>query len=386
MAPFRTLVIAVCSLLAASVGLLASRPATPAKAGAAADAACLECHDGADAVLTGHMATRAREAAFARRAFGADGDRFFAESCGGCHVASCSDCHGCTPHGSGRPGNEACLRCHRGYSAGWEYEGRAPREEHARYRRGAVSQGEPFLTMTPDVHHERGLSCADCHTMRSFREGRRAAKACRDCHDPDLATSPGHDPDGPMARVACASCHAAWEAQEYGTFLVRAPSAEQREAFAALPSLGPWKKSAALKRQDAPPLGLDEDGSVSPIRPHFVLFATDVARGRENRLLTAEWRPSAPHTIRRGTVGCEGCHGSRKRFLLEEASGRLYDLERDGLPLRSWWDREGQRMARGAFLPRDRFGNMSRRSPEYARLLVKRWQTFLEPDDPPSGR
>lgn len=383
---FKTFFIAACSLLAGSAGFLALRPAAPARAEASEDAACLTCHEGADAVLKGPMATRAREAAFARRAFGADGDRFFAESCGGCHVTSCSDCHGFGPHLSGRPTNEVCLRCHKGYSAGWEYEGRAPREEHARYRRGAVSQGEPYLTMASDIHHERGLACADCHTMSSMRAGKRAAKGCRDCHAPDVATSPGHDAAGPMAKVACASCHSAWEAQEYGTFLVRPVTAEQKEAFALLPSLGPWKKSTALKRQGAPPLGLDEDGAVTPIRPHFILFATDVAKGWENRLLAAEWRPAAPHTIRRGTAGCDGCHGNARRFLLEEAPERLYDLERDGLPLRSWWDRAGQRMARGSFLPPDRFQRMSRRSPEYARLLVERWQTFLEPDAPRSGR
>jgi hypothetical protein len=331
------------------------------------------------------MATRAREAAFARRAFGADGDRFFAESCGGCHVTSCSDCHGFGPHLNGRPTDETCLRCHKGYSAGWEYEGRAPREDHARYRRGVVSQGEPFLHMLPDVHHERGMACADCHTMKSLQEGKRAAKACRDCHTPDAATSPGHDPAGPMAKVACASCHAAWEAQEYGTFLVRVATAAQKEAFAPLPSLGPWKKSASLKRQDAPPLGVDEGGVVTPIRPHFFLFATDVARGWEDRLLAAEWRPAAPHTIRRGTVGCDGCHGNG-RFLLEEDGERLYDLGRDGLPLLSWWNRDGQRVVGGEFLPRDRFERMSRKSPEYARLVVKRWQTFLEHGAPRSGR
>jgi hypothetical protein len=332
------------------------------------------------------MGTREKELAFARRAFGTGGDRFFAESCGGCHVSSCSDCHGSGLHATARPANEACLRCHKGYSAGWEYEGRAPREDHTRYRRGAVSQGEPFLRMVRDVHCEHGLACADCHTMRSFREGKGVAKGCRNCHVPDVATSPGHSESGPMAKVTCAACHAAWEAQEYGTFFVRASSPAQKEAFAPLPSLGPWKKSAALKRQDAPPLGLDEEGSVTPIRPHFVLFATDVAKGWENRLLAAEWRPAAPHTIRRGTVGCDGCHANRRRFLLEEAPERLYDVGRDGLPLRSWWDRAGQRMVRGAFVPPDRFERMSRRSPEYARLLVKRWQTFLEPGAPRSRR
>ena len=383
---FKTLFTAACLLLLGSAGRFGLRPVVPANAGAAAEVRCVACHAGAGGVLKGPMATRSREAAFARRALGSESERFFAESCGGCHVTSCADCHGLGPNRQAKPANEACLRCHRGYSAGWEFEGRAPREEHARYRRGAVSQGEPFLLMLPDVHHERGMVCADCHTMKSLQEGKRSAKGCRDCHAPGVDTSPAHDAAGPMGKVACAACHAGWEAQEYGTFLVKAETAAEKEAFAPLPSLGTWKKSAHLKRQDSPPLGVDAGGLVAPIRPQFILFATDPRRGWENRLLAAEWRPAAPHTIRRGTVGCDGCHGNRRRFLLEKDEERLYPLEKDGLSLRSYWNRTGQRMNTGAFLATERFERMNAKSAEYCRLLVKRWQTFLAPAAPRSKR
>jgi serine protein kinase len=49
--------------------------------------------------------------------------------------------------------------------------------------------------------------------------------------------------------------------------LVKAVTDEQEEAFDMLPWVGPWQKSAALRRQDAPPLGLNARGLVSPIRP-----------------------------------------------------------------------------------------------------------------------
>ena len=74
------------------------------------------------------------------------------------------------------PGDDACLRCHGGYFVGWDYHGRAPREDHERYQRGAEANGEPFLKMLPDIHHELGLTCADCHTMRSLQERRRGYK------------------------------------------------------------------------------------------------------------------------------------------------------------------------------------------------------------------
>ena len=376
--------IVACSLLSAS--LAAAAPSAPAPAVGPAAEACLRCHAPARGILSGPMATRAGERAFARRAFGAEGERFFAESCSGCHVSGCSDCHGDEPHLAGRPRDEACLRCHRGYAVGWEYAGRAPREDHARYRRGATAQGEPFLKMLPDVHFERGMSCADCHTMESLQQGRRVAKGCRDCHPAVKSASPEHAIAAHLERMACVACHAAWAPQEYGTFLVRPRTAEQKEAFAALPSWGPWKKGAHLKRQDAPPLGLDAEGRVSPIRPAFLLLATDPRRGWENRPLAAEWRAFSPHPVRRGTVACGGCHDSPRRFLLEPEAERIYELERDGLPWRSYWSRAGQNVVNGSFLPADRHQAMNLKTLEYARRELERWQRLIDHAAPPSPR
>lgn len=376
-----TLFIAACWAVASPAALAAVPADTAGGSGR-----CLSCHPSAAGVLAGAMATRTSERAFARRAFGADGDRFFVESCAGCHVTGCSDCHEDQPHGARRPGDGACLRCHRGYSAGWEYQGKAVREDHQRYRRGPASQGEPYLTMLPDVHRERGMACADCHPMASLHAGRRGAKACRDCHPSVSRASPEHAIAGHLKKMACVACHAAWASQEYGTFLVRSPEDGPEDAFAALPRHGPWRKSAQLRRQDAPPLGLDANGLVTPIRPRFVLFATDPRRGWENRLLAAEWSAFTPHTVRPGTVACSGCHDSPRRFVLEPDADRLYLLELDGLPLRSYWSREGQRVVNGSFLPADRYQRMNRKTPEYARKVVERWKIMLDRAAPRSGR
>jgi hypothetical protein len=85
-------------------------------------------------------------------------------------------------------------------------------------------------------------------------------------------------------------------------------------------------------------------------------------------------------------VACDGCHGKRRRFLLEEDAERLYPLEKDGIALRSYWNRAGQRMITGSFLAPERFEKMNVKSPEYARYVVKRWQTFLEAAVPRSKR
>ena len=332
------------------------------------------------------MATRAAERAFADRAFGPHGASFFATSCTGCHVSTCRDCHGTTPHVTGRPTDEACQRCHRGSFVGWDYAGRAPREDHARYRRGPTADGEPFLKMRPDLHHEAGLTCADCHTMKSLANHQRTARTCRDCHERPSPDVPEHAIAAHMEKMECVTCHAAWAAQEYGTFLVRATTPRQQDAFAALPDAGPWKRSVLLRRQDAPPLGLNQDGKVAPIRPQFLLFVTDAERGWENHLAAAEWKAFTPHTVRRGSVTCGGCHDLPQRFVLEPDADRVYLLEKDGLPLRSFWSRDGQVVQGGAFFPEDRHTRMNRKTPDYVREHLRQWKRLLQPDATPSGR
>ena len=333
----------------------------------ATDRECLGCHAAAATAVNGAMATRASERQFARRAFGEPhGDRFFDTSCAGCHVSRCSDCHGEAAHPKGKPSDAACLRCHRGYFVGWDYHGRAPREDNERYQREPTADGEPYLKMLPDVHLERGMGCADCHSPHAATAEART-KTCRQCHPRPSPEVPDHAIAAHLDRMECVACHAAWAPQEYGTFLVRTYTPEQDEAFAALPAWGEWTKSAYLKRQDAPPLGLNAAGRVAPIRPQFILFATDARQGWENRLLAAEWRAFTPHTTRRGSVVCAGCHEAPRRYLLEDDEDRLYLLEKDGLPLRSFWSRKGQTVSNGSFLPEAHHTLMNRRTPEYVR-------------------
>jgi hypothetical protein len=331
------------------------------------------------------MGTRAAERAFARRAMGRHGDRFFDTACAGCHVTRCAQCHGEGAVPARVPPDEACLACHRGYATGWEYHGRAPREDHERYRRGAVANGEHVLKMLPDVHAQVGMRCADCHTLHGAAGGSVATRGCRDCHPNVSAEVPEHAIAAHLERMECYACHSAWAAQEYGTFFVRPRGEAAEEAFSVLPAAGEWRRSAYLRRQDAPPLGLDARGLVSPIRPEFVLFETDVARGVENRLRAAEWRAFFPHTVRRGTVTCSGCHDSPRRFVLEADADRLYRPDEDGLPLRSFWNRDGQTVVNGSFFPADRHERMNRKTPDYVKEHLRRWQSIVGPAGPSSG-
>ena len=368
MPPSTTLFIAACSTLVASAGPSAGPlPVT-------GSGPCVTCHVSARQVVDGVMATRAGERAFARRAFGDEGERVFASTCNGCHVSGCESCHEAGAGFTRRPSDDACLRCHRGDSAGWELHGRAPREDHPRYRRGRRAEGEPYLSMLPDVHQERGMTCAYCHPMATLGAGRAGARRCTDCHTPSSGSSPEHAIAAHLSKLACVACHAAWAAQEYGTFLVKA---DDNDELAMLPRWGAFYKSAHLRRQDAPSLGLDAAGLVAPIRPRYVLFVTDPSRGWENRLLAAEWRAFAPHTVRRGSVPCGSCHDNPRRFLLEPDEARIYWPDADGLPLRSYWSGDGQRVTNGAFFPQERFQRSSVRTPDYARKAVQRWKALL---------
>ena len=344
---------------------------------------CASCHPDRDQVMSGDMATRAPELAFAHRAFGRGGEAFFQASCAGCHVTTCNDCHGSDAHETKPSYDDACLACHHGYFTGWDYYGRAPREDHERYRRGPEAQGEHYLTMLPDVHREAGLGCTDCHVVHGSTP---TTKTCRGCHADLDRDIPEHAVAAHLDKMTCAACHAAWAAQEYGTVLVRTVTEDQEDAFDPLPTAGPWRRSAALRRQDAPPLGLDARGLVAPIRPQFILLATDPGRGWENRLLAAEWRAFTPHTIRRGTVACEGCHANPRRFVLEEPRDRIYDLRADGLSLDSWWDQKGQKVVNGAFFTRERYQHMNKRTPEFVRQYLRRWESLTHPDAGSSGR
>jgi hypothetical protein len=383
--------IVACSLLLADVAAAAT-PVTPVTPASLArhrryrEAACVSCHREARGVLTGVMGTRAPERAFAHRAMGHGGDAFFAASCTGCHVTRCADCHGSGAAFAAKPADDACLACHRGYWTGWEYHGHAVREDHERYQRGPLANGEHALKMLADVHAERGIGCADCHTMRSLQEGRRTGRTCRDCHPKPSPRVPEHAIVAHLDKMECWACHSAWGSQEYGTFLVRPRTPEQQQAFSPLPQWGEWRKSAYLKRQDAPPLGLDARGLVSPLRPQFILFATDPKRGWENRLLVSEWKPFFPHTIRRGTTTCLGCHDTPRRFLLENDRDRIYRPDEDGLPMRSFWNREGQVVRGGAFFPPDRYRAMNRKSPTFVREHLKQWQDILDRVDRSSAR
>ncbi len=343
---------------------------------------CTGCHDGYEAMFDHAMSHRQAEKAFVQRTWGRSDPRFFEKNCQGCHVSSCGDCHGEDAHRTVRPGTETCLACHRGYFAGSGYLGRAPREDNLRYQRGPEAGGEHFLKMLPDLHSEVGLACSDCHTMASFLKGATAAKTCAGCHQPDDRVIE-HAIAAHMEKLECYACHSAWSAQEYGTFFLRMVDSPQAQYFRLKKAGGEdYLKSAYLKAQNAPPLGVNERGRVSPIRPQFISYFSHVregmAVGEENRLLAAEWKALFPHTVQRGTVMCDECHNNPRRFVLEPPEERIYLLRQDGMSLESFWDRKGQKVTNGDFLEPWKVRRLSEKTPTFKKRYVEKWKRLVD--------
>jgi hypothetical protein len=391
-------------------------------------AGCVGCHRGYAGLFDGPMATRKGEKLFVQRSIGAHDPGFFQNRCGSCHLASCTDCHGGSGHEIVQATARSCFACHKGYFVGTDYYGMAPREDSLRYQRGEVAYGETYLKMTPDVHAEAGIKCGACHSMASLVTGAKSSKTCLDCHKVNLKVVE-HRIAAHLEKMECSACHSAWTPQEYGTFYLRFTNSPSQEDYrlrgstgktgsaGKLPPLqgegrggdggsrnsgnpgninqvgsaGNYVKSAYLRKQDAPPLGINARGKVSPIRPEFLLYFTDIrndlpvgswqgkgSETMENRLLAAEWRAFFPHTVRRGTVMCEGCHDNPRRYLMENPQDRIYQLQDDGMTLPSFWDRSGQRVANGDFLPASRYGQLNKKSIAYQRAYLEKWQSLIK--------
>lgn len=368
-----------------------ARTSPPAALADSGRRGCIACHGEYAGVLHGPMAERRAEKDFVAETWGRVDPGFFGSNCGGCHVRGCGECHG-GGHAVARPGVDACLACHRGENVGIEFVGLAPREDALRYQRGPEKGGERYLKMLPDVHAEAGMKCGDCHGMASLAGGKGRPRACGECHSPDPRVIE-HRIDAHLKRLECYACHSAWAPQEYGTFFVRLRDSEVRRFFRLKTGVGKgdgYVRSAYLRRQNAPPLGLNGAGRVSPIRPRFIAYFTDIQNdrpvGRENRLLTARWQAFFPHTVRRGTALCDGCHGAAARFLLETEKTRIYRPDRDGMGLLSFWVQTGQQVANGAFFDRERFERMSRPDPDYTKGYTEKWKKLAESVGAPSKR
>jgi hypothetical protein len=138
-----------------------------------------------------------------------------------------------------------------------------------------LDDGRALYAAPPDVHHERGLGCTDCHgSWEVMGDGRLA----------------NHRED--QAQVACADCHTA-------TPSLAALDALDQESQLTAKQLGlvaPGRRYAVTGRSGYPLLGVHEVGGALSLTGRF--------SGREHAV-----RPPAPACEgAHARVGCPACH------------------------------------------------------------------------------
>lgn len=352
-------------------------------------AGCISCHDGAEGMLNSPMHTRTAEKQFVHESYGKKDPDFFDKNCSSCHLASCSDCHGGkSVHETVIPDTEKCVTCHSGYYTGIEYMGLGVREDHERYGRGVEHNGEFYSQMLPDVHYEKGLQCADCHSMESLTEGKPFSKACTDCHEPDRSSSVEHSIPEHMEKMECYACHSSWVSQEYGTFWIRFKDSFNARYFSGVQTPNSeYAKSSHTKTLTLPPLGINDRGKYSPVRPQYIAFFTYVegrdAAGKENEMLANNFKALFPHTIRREVVMCESCHKNNQRLLRETEDERIFDLKKDGLEIESFFNSKEFKVTNGRFISNWEYRIITDDDLRYKRLSIKKWEQIRELIDNP---
>jgi hypothetical protein len=120
--------------------------------------------------------------------------------CAACHVIRDESKAGMQPAAAAKvtssiPSSQ-CLRCHSGNRVGSDFIGRFERDSSSSYDFDALTPPEPFPSgnryhkLLPDIHHERGLHCIDCHPQEEVMgDGGIPSHAqeqvgirCTDCH------------------------------------------------------------------------------------------------------------------------------------------------------------------------------------------------------------
>ena len=233
-------------------------------------------------------------------------DKVFAQSCRSCH-ATCGDCHVSSPAVNGiRTGfikghafvkkdeGKTCAICHGGRVYP-EFTGKD--------------------TASPDIHHQKGMSCTQCHKKAEFHGDGNAYRmkgeakgtpACRDCHKKgsekkQVARLAHAKHDG---RVTCYGCHVDGEYRNCtGCHDGKALSAKPGFILGAQPS---DKRVLTTLRQ------------VPVTRDSFLKAGIKM----EHFDALPDYRSAPVHKIRRvtdRTRSCDICHVNRKGFLTKES-------------------------------------------------------------------
>ncbi|MHB8789482.1 MAG: hypothetical protein ACYDBT_06335 [Desulfobulbaceae bacterium] len=277
---------------------------------------------------------------------------------------------------------ENCIRCHnRSGRIGLSYTGIYEAEGYGTpYEQGGPSTkqlaGDRFyLELAEDVHHQKGMSCIDCHTRDEIMgDGTRYAHyeeqleiSCEMCHSenpgttrknkqvnnivkkeerfilvgkndgkerplnlpkPDVCTYPGHK------RLTCESCHSTWVPQCYGCHVKRDDRETHLDKLTLEETEGWWEEGRSYIRYEKPMLGVwgEEIVIVTPGCQDVVTLVDKEGKvsGGFNRFTMAAINP---HTTQIKGRSCEDCHAEPKTVGLGEGTVSKKDGEWRFTPL-----------------------------------------------------
>jgi RNase P subunit RPR2 len=215
---------------------------------------------------------------------------------------------------------ENCVLCHNrsgriglSYQGQFESEGYGTPYEEGDFSSRELVDGRFYRIFKDDIHHEKGLTCIDCHTQKEIMgDGERHAHfekqlevTCRNCHWTSnhqvnkSLNSPGppklkilkkdssfflenkqnkklhplHAPN-PVAclhpthrRLSCQACHSTWVPQCYGCHVRMDRSKIQLDKVSIKETPGLWEEFRSFIRYECPPLGIfehDKEGQETP--------------------------------------------------------------------------------------------------------------------------
>ena len=144
------------------------------------------------------------------------------------------------------------------------------------------------------------MTCADCHPMRSLQEGQRGREDLRRLPPRPSRDVPEHAFAAHMKKMECVACHAAWAAQEYGTFLVRPKTGRAAGGLRGPSLLGPVEEERlpeaagrAAARAERARQGRADPPAVHPLRDRSEPRLGEQAAGRGVEGLLARTRSGA---------------------------------------------------------------------------------------------
>lgn len=393
---------------------------------------CGQCHSGHTQAVQQHLMTTARGMVETTRLVlndpddGADitglghsvSDSLLRKLCAGCHLGRDRESHfhstlsrggGClachldeypdTGHVSITTdiSDARCFGCHsRSGRISLNFSGLAEFDEpEAPFisQKARLPDGRLVQIKAPDIHHQAGMACIDCHTGQGLmgvdRNGQKTSSGidiqCTDCHvrnsgdterfqtrleqlNPDEETftlrprhsasaldvprysSSSHPLADEHARLSCDACHSQWAPQCFGCHTSYQESGRQFDYLEQQVTPGRWHEKRWMTQSGLPALGVDNTNKIRPFVPGmiFTLEHPDLESPIKKRLFS----PLSPHTTGKAR-SCQSCHCDSRALGLGSgelkrnagkwqftSSSRLLD---DGIAEDAWqdWNRPG---------------------------------------------